>query len=114
MRRNHELTPPELNPPTPPTFTHPNGTPFVDPFPSAQAVVPCCVFPGLHPHRTTLEGGPVRSYEELISYLLAKCGGVKEATLPTEGRNRVVYWHPPAQPALAPSAVTHTYGVLNE
>merc|ERR1719203_1874307 len=36
------------------------------------AVVPCCVFPTLFPHRKLSCGKPVRYVEEFITYLLAK------------------------------------------
>lgn len=41
------------------------------------AVVPCCVFPSLFPHRRTREGKPVASYDEFVEYLRAKVAGVR-------------------------------------
>jgi hypothetical protein len=61
------------------------------------AVVPCCVFPTQFPHRRTPSGEPVRSYNQLCSYLEAKVAGTRSLTLDAfEGRNRVIFWHPPA------------------
>ena len=54
------------------------------------AVVPCCVFAHLSPHRT-LEGRPVRSIDEFCRYLMAKDPRIKAEFLPFEGRNRVLY-----------------------
>ncbi|KAL4419682.1 hypothetical protein ABPG75_006780 [Micractinium tetrahymenae] len=54
------------------------------------AVVPCCVFaPGL-PRQS---GGTTSRYEQFLSYLAAKdpTGKIQVATLPFEGRNKVLY-----------------------
>ncbi|KAJ3239217.1 hypothetical protein HDU81_006322 [Chytriomyces hyalinus] len=58
------------------------------------AVVPCCVFPELYPNRIWPGdgGGEVNSTEKLIDWLKAKNADIKEAYLPFEGRNRVLYW----------------------
>lgn len=62
------------------------------------ASVPCCVYARDFPRRRLRDGTPVRSYEELISYLLEldEDGPVRErALLAFEGRNRLVFWLPP-------------------
>ncbi|KAJ3292551.1 hypothetical protein HDU79_001350 [Rhizoclosmatium sp. JEL0117] len=59
------------------------------------AVVPCCVFPGLHPERI-IDGELVTSTEGLVEWLKKKrIGEVREGYLGFEGRNRVVYWEGP-------------------
>lgn len=56
------------------------------------AVVPCCVFTKLFPHRRTPCGEEVRSYEDLICYLLNKDPGIRKELLPYDcGRNVVLY-----------------------
>lgn len=56
------------------------------------AVVPCCVFPNLFPHRKKADGsGPVVSYEDLVKYLQAKHPSIKSCNLPFMGRNVVLY-----------------------
>lgn len=56
------------------------------------AVVPCCVHAKEAPHRRLLNGGPVRSHEELIAYIVSKDPqAIEVAQLPFEGRNTVVY-----------------------
>jgi hypothetical protein len=56
------------------------------------AIVPCCVFPALFPERRfgPAPGQPVRSYEDLVAYLVERSGG-EVAVLPFVGRNVVVY-----------------------
>eukprot|EP01062_Namystynia_karyoxenos_P081434 TRINITY_DN8963_c0_g1_i2.p1 TRINITY_DN8963_c0_g1~~TRINITY_DN8963_c0_g1_i2.p1 ORF type:complete len:479 (+),score=105.86 TRINITY_DN8963_c0_g1_i2:77-1438(+) len=57
------------------------------------AVVPCCVFPKLFPHRR-LRGSPdapVTTYAGLVQYLKEKADGVQIAELPMDGRAIVVY-----------------------
>jgi len=59
------------------------------------AVVPCCTYHLEFPHRRLPNGSPIKKYEDLIQYLVAKHPekiGVQ--TLPFEGKNRVVYWKP--------------------
>ena len=81
------------------------------------AVVPCCVFDKLFPHRrvpissdrksadsksVTDEHAPleknthrrVRVYGELINVLMRKDARIKAARLPLKGRNVVLYWRP--------------------
>jgi hypothetical protein len=55
------------------------------------AVVPCCTFPELFPHRTTVKGTPVATYNELIDYLLRKHPSIQKTYLPFKGRNQVLY-----------------------
>ena len=61
------------------------------------AVVPCCVFPRRFAWRrhTRADGteAPVVTYPELVAYLLQKAArrGAREAALPFEGCNRVVF-----------------------
>lgn len=60
------------------------------------AIVPCCVFPGFFPIRTTRnrltgEIQPVRTYEQFLDYLLQKDDRLRRTELPFEGRNVVVY-----------------------
>jgi len=77
------------------------------------AIVPCCVFPSLFPHRrlikkkigqndddddTTIEkkeekeiGTLVTSYDDFCSYLLRKDSRLRIATLPFQGRNQVIF-----------------------
>jgi hypothetical protein len=61
-------------------------------------IVPCCVFPSLFTQRQLQPSGRVvRTYDDLCEYILQRDPGVKEATLPFRGRNRVFYWHPPSK-----------------
>lgn len=56
------------------------------------AVVPCCVYAAEFPRRRLPGGGWVRTYEELIAYIVSKDpAAVKVCELPFEGRNKVVY-----------------------
>ena len=61
-------------------------------------VVPCCVFwkHGRNPQRTTPDGTPVRTYDQLCSYVAGRAPEVREAVLPGfHGLNRCFYWVPP-------------------
>ena len=58
------------------------------------AVVPCCVFPLMFPHRRTPNGDEVVSCSQFIEYLKEKHEGIETAFLPFEGRNQVVYLSP--------------------
>lgn len=60
------------------------------------AVVPCCVFPHLFPHRKKLDGSTVTSTEEFIDYLQEKHPSIKKCDLPFNGRNVVLYRRPEA------------------
>lgn len=57
------------------------------------AVVPCCAFPSRFPHRTLENGDPVASTAQFLRYLKAKApeGLIRQAWLPFEGRNAVLY-----------------------
>jgi hypothetical protein len=56
------------------------------------AIVPCCVFTNMFPHRKTADGKPVTTYEELLDYLQALGGDdVRRGHLPFQGRNIVLY-----------------------
>lgn len=56
------------------------------------ALVPCCVFASQFPRRRLADGRPVRSYEELVRWLVEKDPAtIRVAQLPFEGRNVVVY-----------------------
>ena len=54
------------------------------------AVLPCCVFGDLFPHRT-FNGLPVRTYSDFIPYLMAKHPSIELESLPFMGRNQVLY-----------------------
>ena len=77
------------------------------------AVVPCCVFPKTFVDRRffrhsvdddnnndnntiTAATKPVRTYEELCTYLHTLVPGVQERTLDFEGRNKMYFWIPPS------------------
>ena len=56
------------------------------------AVVPCCVYSSEFPTRRLPCGELVRTYEQLLDYLVAKDAiHIKVATLAFEGKNKVVY-----------------------
>ena len=55
------------------------------------AVVPCCTFPELFPHRRTSSGEPVASYSDFVDYLCAKHPSIRRTFLPFKGRNQVLY-----------------------
>ncbi|KAL4437804.1 hypothetical protein ABPG77_005716 [Micractinium sp. CCAP 211/92] len=54
------------------------------------AVVPCCVYAAAMPRQA---GGTTSRYEQFLAYLAAKdpAGRIQVATLPFEGRNKVLY-----------------------
>ena len=60
------------------------------------AVMPCCVFPRLFPHRRVRqqqEGAdavPVVTYEQLVEYMVQR-GGAQRQVLDFEGANNCVY-----------------------
>eukprot|EP01064_Diplonema_japonicum_P003028 TRINITY_DN11998_c0_g1_i1.p1 TRINITY_DN11998_c0_g1~~TRINITY_DN11998_c0_g1_i1.p1 ORF type:complete len:288 (+),score=66.72 TRINITY_DN11998_c0_g1_i1:40-903(+) len=57
-----------------------SSTPFI--------ILPCCVFPEKHPHRTTRDGQPVRTYEQFLLYLLEKQDStMQRMEIPITGRN---------------------------
>eukprot|EP00984_Skeletonema_dohrnii_P023176 scaffold12252_cov133-Skeletonema_dohrnii-CCMP3373.AAC.2 len=66
------------------------------------AIIPCCLFSYLYPSRTirrSSDGGdgsdeevvPVRDYNDFLQYLLDKDESLQLATLPFEGKNKVIY-----------------------
>jgi hypothetical protein len=56
------------------------------------AVVPCCVYRADFPRRRLPGGGPVKTYDDLIAYIVARDpAAVRVQELPFEGRNKVVY-----------------------
>ena len=56
------------------------------------ACVPCCVYSNFFPSRRDAHGRKVTRYDAFIDYLVAKAPGrIGVATLPFEGKNRVVY-----------------------
>jgi len=60
------------------------------------AVIPCCVYPSLFPHRRLLTGQGVVTYSGFIQYLTEKDPRISVTTLPFEGRNKVLYYYPVA------------------
>ena len=61
------------------------------------AVVPCCVFPSLFPHRQLRTGQGVNTYSGFVRYLLEKDPRIQQARLPFAGRSRVVWWGGPRE-----------------
>ena len=55
------------------------------------AVVPCCVYSESFPRRRLPDGQPVKSYEDLLQYILCKDSAVQMRELPFEGRNKVLW-----------------------
>jgi len=52
------------------------------------------VFPDLFPRQMVSKDGehiPVRSYDDFLQYLLDKDSGLQIATLPFDGKNKVIY-----------------------
>jgi hypothetical protein len=62
------------------------------------AIVPCCVFPSVHPHRRTGAGGVVRYYSELCEHIRALSGRVRGDELHFQGRNQVFFCPPGGAP----------------
>jgi hypothetical protein len=62
------------------------------------AVVPCCVFPHLWPHRQLASGKSVVDYAEFIEYLKQKDTRIKVEFLNLSGRNRVLFLDPSEKP----------------
>jgi hypothetical protein len=56
------------------------------------AIVPCCVFSGFFPLRELRCGTSVRTYEQLLQYLLEKDDRLRMETLPFHGKNQVIYY----------------------
>ena len=64
------------------------------------AVVPCCVFSRLFPHRRLPSGQFVTTHAQLCEYLRAKDPEhIRITTLPFAGKSTVVYWTPPTASA---------------
>ena len=61
-------------------------------FNKAVAIVPCCVFSGFFPIRVLRCGTAVRTYEQLLQYLLEKDDRLRMETLPFRGKNQVIYY----------------------
>lgn len=58
------------------------------------AVVPCCVYAAAFPKRKLPDGTPVKTWQQLIQYLVSLEKGVCTDVLDFEGKNVVVYWSP--------------------
>ena len=57
------------------------------------AIVPCCTFHHHFNHRRLPSGRPVKSYQDLVEWLLAKDPRIKTDTLPSVGgRNLVLHF----------------------
>ena len=66
------------------------------------ACVPCCVYSGLFPQRVDRRGRRITKYDAFVDYLVAKAPGrIGVATLPFEGKNKVIYSLRPDQQAMA-------------
>mmetsp|Transcript_26166 Transcript_26166/g.72173 ORF Transcript_26166/g.72173 Transcript_26166/m.72173 type:complete len:455 (-) Transcript_26166:1-1365(-) len=59
---------------------------------TSVAIVPCCVFPSLFPHRR-MGGRPVTTYQEFLDYLLTQDDRLQRATLDFQGKNQVIYYN---------------------
>ena len=67
------------------------------------ACVPCCVYSAAFPLRRDARGRRVTQYNAFIDYLVAKAPGrIGVATLPFEGKNKVVYSLPRPEEACQP------------
>ena len=60
----------------------------------AFAIVPCCTCSKQFPRRRNARGGPVRSYDDLLAYFLAKDPRIKKTRLDFEGRNACLHFRP--------------------
>ncbi|EDQ84877.1 uncharacterized protein MONBRDRAFT_12466 [Monosiga brevicollis MX1] len=58
------------------------------------AVIPCCVHAKEHPGRRLTDGTPVVQYDQLLQFYHELVPALRSATLPFEGRNTCLYWHP--------------------
>ena len=58
------------------------------------AVVPCCVFASVFPHRRLLDGSPVFEYDTFVQYLREKDARIQSHFLNLHGRNQVVFLNP--------------------
>eukprot|EP01130_Rhizamoeba_saxonica_P007612 TRINITY_DN3078_c0_g1_i2.p1 TRINITY_DN3078_c0_g1~~TRINITY_DN3078_c0_g1_i2.p1 ORF type:complete len:304 (-),score=41.99 TRINITY_DN3078_c0_g1_i2:610-1521(-) len=57
------------------------------------AVIPCCTYHKQFPGRNW-KGKPLKKYNDLCDYLLAKDYRIQQEVLPFEGKNRVLYLQP--------------------
>ena len=55
------------------------------------AVVPCCVYPSMFPHRRTPSNEPVRTYTQLCEHIVGLSPDVRTALLDIPGRNLVCF-----------------------
>ena len=60
------------------------------------ALIPCCTCSKDFPKRK-LNGKLVRSYEDLLTYLMGKNSEIKKENLDFEGKNTVLWWKPPEE-----------------
>jgi hypothetical protein len=67
------------------------------------AVVPCCVFHSLFPHRRRRTGQHVTSYNGLVLYLSELDEGIVKGTLPLEGANIGLYFSSTGMGAASPA-----------
>ena len=71
------------------------------------AVVPCCVFTRLFPHRRLRDGRQVRTREQFCEYLRQKDpGAIRLASLAFKGANTIVYSVTPPVLSTGPGTVT--------
>ena len=54
------------------------------------AILPCCVFPGMFVERE-VDSKQVRSYDDLVLYILSKDSRIQVAELPFVGKNKVLF-----------------------
>ena len=55
------------------------------------AIVPCCVFSRLNPHRMTPQGNTVATYDEFCDWIQCQGDNILREKLPFHGRNIVLY-----------------------
>lgn len=72
------------------------------------ALTPCCVYSQSFPTRKLKSGKFVKTYQDLIDYLVEKdAKHILTTKLDFEGRNVVVYWNPTSSPASDETLVDH-------
>ena len=69
------------------------------------AVVPCCTFAHLAPHRRLASGAPVQTYDEFVAYLREKSPHTRVSALPFQGRNLVVWLDATRRPSSSEKVV---------
>lgn len=57
------------------------------------AIIPCCVCSKQYPNRI-FNDSLVSNYSDFIEYLKSKHEDIQVSTLPFEGKNTVLFWHP--------------------